>query len=330
MTTLRREPILVVEDDPGTQEMLVEQLKRAGYDAICASSGGEALQIVAQRRPSIIISDWLMKGIDGLSLCRLVRQQQGSQFVYFVMLTVQASKAKVVEALDAGADDFLIKPVCYEELLARLRAATRTVKLCNELIDHAAHIDQLNKQLTQLNVQLAGLAHMDELTGIANRRHGQQSLKELWGRAARYEQPLACAMVDIDKFKLVNDEFGHIKGDEVLQKAASVLRGNIRDCDMLCRWGGEEFLVLFPMQVANEARACMERCCRAIRQQVVLGPTQRPVTVSVGIASRDASMRKAEDLVRRADDLLYAAKNDGRNCIRVAGMNYVSDSLLVP
>ena len=321
MTLLQREPILVVEDDLASREMLSEQLRQAGYDPLCASSGGEAIRIFQERGPQIVLSDWCMNGIDGLSLCRMIRKQQGSRLVYFVMLTVNAAKAKVVEAFDAGVDDFLVKPVCHEEMLARLRAAERTVRLYTELAGRAAHIEQLNRQLTQLNGRLTKLACVDELTGIPNRRHGLQTLRELWLHASRYDLPLACAMVDIDHFKLVNDEFGHIKGDEVLQKVSATLKNNIRDCDSLCRMGGEEFLIIFPQQTAQQAAICMERCCRVIRHQAMIGQPYRPVTVSVGIAARDASTRNADDLVRQADNLLYQAKKAGRDRICTAGID---------
>jgi diguanylate cyclase (GGDEF)-like protein len=306
--------ILVVDDDPAALETVSNCLAVGGHTPFKAAGGLQAIEAVRTRRPSIILCDWLMPGMDGLELCRRIKSQTAEPFVYFIMLTVQSDKKHLKEAFNVGADDFLSKPFHPEELLARISAGIRMVDLYDQLTEQNLVAQRLNAELSRLNARLRQTANTDELTGLFNRRHGVGRLKELWAMADRYGQPLSAAMIDVDNFKRINDEFGHLKGDEVLQGIGRILAAGIRTSDVACRFGGEEFLILLPGVASEQACVCLERLRIKVESASLLGgDTPRRVTVTIGIAHYTKAMAKPDDLLKAADDCLYAGKRAGRN-----------------
>jgi diguanylate cyclase (GGDEF)-like protein len=309
-TTQRR--VLVVDDDRTTRLLLCTELAAAGYSPAEASSGAEAMAALSTGQFRIVITDWVMPGTDGLALCRGLRADPGQQSIYVIMITVNGDEPRLMEAFEAGVDDFLSKPFEPGILLARMRSACRTVDLQEALVAK-------NLELLSANERLLALATTDELTGLWNRREGVSRLRARWADAHRHGRPLAVAMVDIDHFKKLNDTHGHGVGDLVLADIADVLRTSCRATDTLCRYGGEEFLFILPDTDAAGAAVLAERWVRSVSaHRVVDGDLSLAATVSIGIAQRTASHRTEMDLVRSADEALYAAKEGGRNTLRVA------------
>jgi len=307
----RKPTVLVVDDDPLTFALLERQLAASGFPSLSAQNGREALELARRRRPQIVILDWVMPELHGPAVCRELRTMRTPP-PYVIMLTVHSATQRVVEALDAGADDYLTKPFKSAELFARLRAGVRTVHLERSLAARALVGQRMARQLATLNGKLQELASTDDLTGLLNRRSGIARLDEEWRIAVRYDHPLACAMIDIDNFKRINDTLGHVGGDVVLRNVGSVLRSTARDTDMVIRHGGEEFLVVMPHQSETSAALAAERY-RAAVEAACAG-----TTISAGVAARSAESATPERILRHADAALYAAKRRGKNCVQQA------------
>jgi diguanylate cyclase (GGDEF)-like protein len=312
--------ILVVEDDPVILAKLQELLAATGERIYSAPTGQEALAILEEKRPQIVICDWVIPAPDGAELCRRIRlDSAGKQPVHFIMLTGHSDKSHLLDAYAAGTDDFVSKPFDPEELLARVRAGIRSAKLHDELLLKAAAPHSLNAELATVNSRLERLSITDELTGLFNRRHAMLRLDEQWSLAQRYGRPLTIAMIDIDHFKKVNDTYGHDAGDTVLRQVASILREGTRGTDALCRIGGEEFLIILPSQTEPEAFIWADRCrlaCAAAKFKIAQG--EIGMTISIGIATRVPGLKQFTDLLRVADQALYAAKHAGRNVVRTS------------
>jgi putative two-component system response regulator len=310
--------ILVVEDDPVVRQKLIQLLAGTGEPIFQAQDGEEALRIIDEHRPRLVVSDWEMPRMTGVELCGHIRRDAGIEPVYFIMLTSHSDKAHLLDAYRAGIDDFIGKPFDFEELLARVRAGIRSGKLHDDLVRKATGSQALNAQLTQLNSRLEKLAITDELTGLFNRRHAMSRLEEQWALAERYGRPVTIAMIDIDHFKRINDVYGHHAGDAVLRRVAIILREQTRDTDTICRVGGEEFLIIFPSQTTLEASVCAERVRVAVAQNTFdIGDASTRVTVSIGLATREPGVAQFTDLIKAADLTLYGAKNAGRNLVRI-------------
>jgi len=311
--------ILVAEDDPLLREKLVEWLSATGEPVIAAADGEEALRLVNEQHPQVIVSDWVMPKMDGVDLCRAVRAIPQSDIPHFIMLTAHGEKSRLLDAYTAGVDDFLAKPFDWEELLARVRCGIRSAKMREELHRKADGSQALNAQLASLNSRLERLSITDELTGLFNRRHAMFRVEDQFGWAARHIKPLCVAMIDIDHFKQINDTHGHDAGDAILRRVAALLRNQTRGTDAVCRVGGEEFLIIFASQTIAEVRVCAERCRMAIESQVfAVRDLSIRATISIGLATRLAEMNQFTDLMQDADQALYAAKRAGRNTIRIA------------
>lgn len=314
-----QQKVLVVDDDPIVRDLLANFLDSRGIECIVSGNGREALTMVEQHHPRIIISDWEMPEMDGLELCRRVRSRLGAQHVHYIMLTVHASSDELSKAFDAGVDDFIAKPFNEAELMGRLRTGLRAVGLYDELARQNRGSQQLNEQLTQFNRRLEKLATTDDLTGLYNRRHATHRLEEHWALSERYLRPLAVVSMDIDHFKAINDQYGHAAGDAVLRGVAGILRLCVRSTDMVCRVGGEEFLVILPYQTQQEAEISAQRCRLAVADQhFEFEGNMIRATISAGVASRRQDMQEYSDLLREADESLYAAKRAGRNLVRCA------------
>ncbi len=312
--------ILVVDDDPSVLRLLTKYLSDAGYDVLTATQGMEALRIVHSEGCQLVITDWMMPDMDGLEFCRAIRKSESAGFVYIIVLTGEADTASLSRAFDAGADDFLTKPCKREELLARLKAGVRAVVSEAKVASQQRAIHKTNVELATLNQRLQEMATTDELTGLYNRRKAMQRLAEHWSAADRLGQPFACLIVDIDHFKRCNDTYGHDAGDAVLRETARVLEGGARAGEVVFRIGGEEFLVTCPGATAEMAAVAAERLRAAVEaKQIVHGERTLGVTISVGVAAKSSDTASPDDLLKRADEALYASKRAGRNGVSVAG-----------
>jgi two-component system cell cycle response regulator len=297
--------VLVAEDDRLMRATIVRALSNHGLTVEAVEDGQAAIERLRHGGVDLVVLDIVMPRLNGIEACRIIKSMSEDQFLPVLLLTSKTDVESRIQGLRIGADDYLGKPFDEREMLARVENLLRMKR---------AHDDVLasKRRLEQLAVQ-------DELTGLYNYRYMQGRLNEEWKRAERYRYPLACAMIDIDNFKRVNDTHGHDVGDLVLREVAQRITGALREVDVVARYGGEEFLLLLPNTHFSGALTVADRVWRAIGQRPVsAGDRSVSVTASVGVSlfpSRDVSSK--ELLVKSADEALYRAKHEGRDRICV-------------
>ena len=300
--------ILIVDDHEDNVELLRLRLEAWGYRTDCAMDGASALRSVYQAPPDLILLDVMMPEIDGIEVARRIKADASLPFIPIIMQTALDSIEHKVEGLDAGADDYITKPIHFSELQARVRSLLR-IKALQEKVANR------ERELSEMNDRLLLISRTDGLTGLANRRHLEERMHEMWEHALRLKEPLACVMCDIDKFKSVNDTYGHQAGDAVLKQFADVLKHEAREIDRVGRYGGEEFVVLLPGTVLDAAVTFAERVRMAVEARTFTfdgGTLLR--TVSCGVAAWPHPRVSAhEELIKAADSALYVAKETGRN-----------------
>lgn len=310
--------VLIAEDDALTRRILQRAIKSLGHECLLAKDGAEAWEI-HEREPyiDVIISDRMMPFVDGIELCRRVREANDDWYTFFIFITSLGGKGDLIEGLKAGADDYLIKPLDHEQLQAKLLAASRVTSLHRRL-------NEQNEQLEKLNSELFATSRRDPLTTLGNRLRLREDLEGLTSRVERYNHRVSAILCDIDFFKSYNDNYGHVAGDEVLKRTAGSILANLRKGDSAYRFGGEEFLVTLPEQSLDSAAAAAERLRDSVEaMQIPHEYREDPkiVTISVGLAQLCPGDRKsAEELLKEADDALYEAKENGRNRIKVNGL----------
>jgi diguanylate cyclase (GGDEF)-like protein len=315
-TTPFRLRLLLVDDDKSILVLLSRLLRDAGYSIFTAANGHEALQTAMECRPHLVVADWLMPEMDGLKFCRVLRDTHIGRGVYVVLLTAVEDESRLVEAFEAGVDDYVLKPVTPKLLLARLRAGERVVRLQSEVESDREEIRRYATELATSNRRLKEAALLDPLTGIPNRRYAMDRIQQEWSAAERSGRPLACMLIDVDHFKRVNDTHGHDVGDLVLRQVADCLKHTARTQDVICRIGGEEFLALCPDTDAAAASQCAERLRKAVGAlRFPVGASVLQLTISIGVAAMDAGMASFDSLMKASDQAVYAAKQAGRNRI---------------
>ncbi len=300
---------LIAEDDPIFRRILESWFKKWDYQVTAVENGLAAWEVLQKAdAPQLAILDWMMPGMDGVELCRKIRGRNHGPYRYVLLLTAKDDKQDVVAGLEAGADDYLTKPFDVDELRARVRAGKRILDLQAALI-HAK--DEL---------QFAA-AH-DPLTGLWNRGAILELLMREVSRRQRTADSLGVIMADIDYFKKINDTHGHLVGDSVLQEVTRRLALGVRPYDAVGRYGGEEFLIVFPGCNASNLVVGAERLRHCIADRPIetsVGPL--PVTLSLGLASVEQGEKETLDceaFLRNADEALYAAKARGRNRVETA------------
>ena len=325
-TTFDGEPpepfrILLVDDESITRRRLQKLLATTGHCVTTAADGREGLRQALDTNQQLIISDWMMPEMDGLELCRALRLTEAGRRMYVIMLTGCEDDTHLVQAFEAGADDYVVKPFRPRVLEARLRAGIRVLQLQEELERDKEKIDRYAEQLAAANRVLHKAALTDALTGLPNRRCLIERLGQEWAEATRHGRALACLMLDVDHFKRFNDTHGHDVGDQVLRNTAGVLKASCRSYDVVCRYGGEEFVMVCPDTDLDSARVVAERVRAAIEANIVATTQGRRlrVTISIGVAASDRDVADAVALVKAADDALYAAKEAGRNRVCASG-----------
>jgi diguanylate cyclase (GGDEF)-like protein len=300
--------ILVVDDHEDNVEVLRARLEARGYDVRGANSGQEALDTVAEWIPDLILLDVMMPDMDGLEVVSRLKADRKLPFIPVIMQTALDSTERMVAGLEAGADDYVTKPINFAELEARVRSLLRIKKLQQELGDR-------ERELSLMNDKLLHISLTDGLTGVDNRRALEQRLHEMFEHSLRLHEPIACVMCDIDHFKKVNDTYGHAAGDEVLKQFAEILRVEAREIDRVGRYGGEEFLLLLPGTVLDSAVTFAERLRQRVDDHTFSfegGTLKR--TMSCGVASwPHPRIGGREEMLKAADDALYVAKELGRN-----------------
>ncbi len=301
--------VLIAEDDPIFRRILENWFKRWDYCVTTVENGLDAWEVLQRDgAPQLAILDWMMPGMDGIELCRRIRSRDQGTYLYVLLLTAKDNKQDMIAGLEAGADDYLTKPFDVDELRARVWAGRRILDLQAALI--RAH-DEL---------QFAA-AH-DPLTALWNRGAILDLLKREVSRRQRTGDALGVIMADIDYFKKINDTHGHLVGDAVLQEVTRRLAASVRPYDVVGRYGGEEFLIVFPGCTGPNLILGAERLRHCIADQPIeTSVGQIPVTLSLGLASVEQDEKETldcETFLRIADEALYVAKARGRNRVETA------------
>jgi diguanylate cyclase (GGDEF)-like protein len=308
--------ILIADDSPTPRLMLQRELEGLGHECIVAKDGLEAWELFQGSGVDVVISDWMMPGIDGDEFCRRVRADSNAPYAYFILHTSLDDLKHVIQGMQAGADDYLVKPFERDQLATRLIAADRITAVHRRLASQQAELERLNAMLFEDS-------RHDRLTGLGNRRRLDEDLEGFADQARRYDRPFAVALFDVDRFKQYNDTAGHAAGDDVLQSVAASLMQSCRSGDMAYRYGGEELLVALPEQDAATATVAAERMRAAIEALAIPHPGLAPggvVTVSGGVSCFEPD-DSVTALLARADAALYQAKEAGRNRIMGAAVS---------
>ncbi len=293
--------VLIAEDDMVSRIVLEANLKKWGYDVIVTTNGQDAWEVAQENDISIAVLDWMMPKMDGLEVCRKIRERENVKYTYVLFLTARERKADIITGFEAGADDYVSKPFHQEELRSRIKVGERVVTL--------------ERDLQAANEKLQILAVTDSLTKVQNRGAIIARLIEELSRSKREKLPLGLIMLDIDHFKMINDKYGHLAGDRVLVELSARLRGVCRPYDVVGRYGGEEFLVLLPGTDEAETFQIADRLHSSIRSTPVKIDTQDLwITVSAGAGSLLPEEGVEEtQLIRAVDQALYQAKESGRD-----------------
>ncbi|MCK4658151.1 MAG: diguanylate cyclase, partial [Phycisphaerae bacterium] len=286
--------ICLVDDDEQQRRLIGVGLDRLGFTWIGAEDGKSGMDLILQHHPKVILCDWCMPVMDGLAMLKRVREKPSVAATFFITMTAHNTPTSKCESLEAGADDYLTKPVDFRELVARVRVGIRVWEMQHRL--HQA-------------------AFTDGLTGLYNHDHLNRILESEWKRSRRYGAPMSLIMTDIDYFKAVNDTYGHLVGNQVLEEVAGILRNSTREADSIGRFGGDEFAIIAPEASLDAAAALAERIrlsvCDLLNIELL---RDHMVTISAGVASADdPRVHSAAELIELADRALYVSKRRGRN-----------------
>lgn len=309
--------ILIADDDPTSRLLLKAMVSKLGHDCLVAKDGSSAWDVLASGGIDVLLTDWMMPGVDGPELCRRLRNEVGGGYIYIVLTTGLDHPEDVLEGMSAGADDYLTKPVDKFAVQTRLVAAERVTELHRQLVHTQAQLERANLELLEQSLT-------DQLTGLGNRRRMDEDLGRVHARALRLGRTYGIAIFDIDYFKRYNDHYGHVAGDGALRDVASCIDLIVRAGECAYRYGGEEFLVLMPDCGLGDV---VSKAADRIRQSVLVAaipheasPSEpHVVTVSGGVSCWTPGSRlSAREVLEQADQALYDAKTAGRNRIAVA------------
>lgn len=304
---------LLAGDDTAQRINLRDLLLDLGYQVFESDDGEQALELALTVQPHVLIADRQMPMLDGIQLTRALREMRPGRGVYIVILGAVEDEDRMLEAFEAGADDCLVKPVSGRILAARLRAANRIFQLQEEVLQDHEQMKHFAAELAVSNRRLHEAAVTDPLTGFHNRRYAMERIEKDWAASTRSGRLISCMMIDLDNFKQINDTYGHDVGDKVLTGIAAVLKKTLRAQDVICRVGGDEFLVICPDSDTQAVRICAERLLAAADALVVDTPRGMVrCSLSIGVATRSANMENTGMLIKAADEGMYRAKIGGR------------------
>jgi len=309
--------ILVVDDSPTIRAALKALLERMGHTVVEANDGKEALRIYRQDRPGLVLIDVVMPVMDGYESARHMRETSADEWVPIIFLSSKEADQDLDRAIEAGGDDYLVKPVSFVVLNAKIRALQRLESMRTKQLE-------MSRDLASANRELEKLSRQDGLTGIANRRYFDSYLLIEVRRAAREKAPVSLILSDVDHFKAFNDCYGHQAGDDCLRRVAAALSSaGRRPADLAARYGGEEFAMVLPGTVLEGAVDVAQAVSRVIGGLAIphaRSAVDQNVTLSQGVVSLIPEKESAsEDLIQHADQALYQAKQQGRNRYVVFG-----------
>jgi diguanylate cyclase (GGDEF)-like protein len=292
--------VLAVDDSPFSRKLLEHALADQPYEVVFAKDGLEALASISKFRPNILITDWMLPDLSGPELCRKIRSESDGRYMYVILVTSNVEKESIVEGLAAGADDYLTKPFHAKELVARVGVGRRII--------------EMHREIEEKNELLEATARTDFLTGLPNRRAVEEYAAKQLGGAIRHGFPLWVMLADLNKFKTVNDQYGHLAGDEVLKRFAAILKKNTRSSDICGRLGGDEFiLVVTHVPVAHVTNLAERLGATFTIEEFTFEGQNVQITASFGVGGFEHPERpEFRHLLARADSALYEAKTDGR------------------
>jgi len=292
--------VLAVDDSPFSRKLLEHALRGQPYEVAFAKDGREALASLSEFRPNIVITDWMLPDFSGPELCRRVRSESKTGYTYVILLTSNVEKESIVEGLAAGADDYLTKPFHEKELVARVGVGRRII--------------EMHREIEKKNELLEEAARKDFLTDLPNRRAVEEYAAKQLGGAIRHGYPLWVILADLNKFKMVNDQYGHLAGDEVLKRFAGILKKNTRTSDICGRLGGDEFILVVTHVPAVNITNLVDRLGSSFTiEEFTFEGQNVQMTASFGVGGYEHPDRpEFRHLLARADSALYEAKTDGR------------------
>jgi two-component system cell cycle response regulator len=298
---------------------LIRQIESLGHQPVLVDSTPESLKQALREPAQIVIADMAMPGLKPAAFCRILRQTPAGKETYALLLASPESEEHILEAIDAGADDVLVKPLNIQTLRVRLNTATRMLRLREEIQRERRGIMRSTDEFAVAHKRLLQEALTDPLTQLPNRRHGLDFLASEWAFAQSNALPMACLLLDIDHFKRINDTYGHAAGDAVLRQLAELLKRASRAEDLVFRYGGEEFAAVLPNATARAAVQIAERIRSVVEKYSFLWEGQTiPVTLSIGVASLHGAEMDSQALIQASDAALFEAKRNGRNRVAVA------------
>lgn len=305
----RSPTILVVDDTPANLLLLTQLLNGQAYDVRPVTQGAMALAAARTIRPDLILLDIRMPDIDGYTICQELKADSETSQIPIIFISALDDTEDKVRAFECGGVDYVTKPFQPAEVLARVRTHLA-------LAQARTALEMANRELQRALAREAELARIDWLTGVYNRSHFYELATHEFAIAARYDQPLAICMFDVDHFKQINDRYGHLIGDQVLRAVAQTAASQIRAADCIGRFGGEEFILLLPNTNTSSGVVLAERLRTAIADlRIQTEKGEISATISLGVAGRQPADLVIERLIDRADQALYAAKRQGRNCV---------------
>jgi two-component system, cell cycle response regulator len=317
--------VLVADDDTSCRLVAKAAVEKLGHECLAAEDGAKAWEMLTERAVDVLVTDWMMPGLDGPELCRRVRSSGERGYTYIVIATSLSERDDIIKGMQAGADDYLTKPLDPFDVRTRLIAATRVTGLHRQIVE-------FRDELELLNAALGLQARTDPLTQLGNRLRLHEDLEMAHARARRSQKCYSIAICDVDFFKVYNDSYGHLQGDEILRRVGSTIALECRANERGYRYGGEEFVIIYSDEKLAGAAVAGERIRRAVEGLAIPQAGKEPavVTISVGLAMWDpANERDAEVVLNEADAALYMAKEYGRNRVVGHGLGeFAGESLL--
>lgn len=312
--------IMIVDDVPTNIKVLGALLKNK-YEIIVANNGEKAIHLAQFQLPDLILLDVMMPGLDGLSVCRILKGHEKTCEIPIIFITARNEKEDIVKAFEAGGQDYITKPFHAQELYARVRAQLELKQSRETLKEYAQQLIERNSQLQRALEQLEFMAQFDLLTNLPNRRYMLDKMKVEAEKAATCKRTMTIIMADIDNFKSINDTYGHDCGDSVLQYIANILRSLPRSDDVVARWGGEEFLFMLPNTDSSGGVIVAEK----IRSKIEHNSFEYDghfftVTMTFGVAEYEVK-EGLDGTIKKADDALYQGKSMSKNCVVLAKRN---------
>ncbi len=317
MSENNKEIILVVDDNPDDRRVFSRYLKQVGFEVEMASNVLDGINIASKKEISCILVDYQMPGMSGIDMLKKIKADQQLKFIPVIMLTGLEQEEYILEGLSSGADDYLGKSSSSEIIIARVNAALRVKKLRDEIKEASDAKTKALEQLDKAVNELREISIRDSLTMLYNHGYFFKILDKEVQHAIRYKQNICCLMIDIDFFKKINDNYGHLFGDKVLIEIGNILKNNIRNNDFLARYGGEEFAILLYNEDYKSTFLVAQKLKDIIEGYIFEGESfSARLTISVGISSMfEDNVLKKDEFLNSADSALYAAKMQGRNTV---------------